>query len=640
MRRGFAAVLSILAVSFTSTLLAQESRDAVPLNDWPVPFEQIRAKVMETEPLRIAERSLHPSANAVPSAASHFITVVPCRILDTRMASGPYGGPAFTPGLTRTFNIPGGPCAGIPIAAAYSLNFTIVGFDGGGGFVSAFPSGTTRPLVSTMDFGKDPAFALANAAIIPADATGSIDVYSSGNTQLIIDINGYFVEGVVTNLNPGTGMTGGGTGNVTLGIANSGVGTAQIADGAVTDAKVATITSAGKVANSATTATSANVANTIVARDGAGDFAAGALTLFGKIDQTSINGLVARGTFGSGTIPTIGPGTRMMWYPGKAAFRAGYVTSTQWDDANVGEFSTAMGYNSTAWGYSTAMGYSAFASGFASTAMGYAATTIGLYSTAMGEFTTASGDVSTAMGDHTTASGAGSTAMGSRTTASGAGSTAMGDHTTASGDYSTAIGAYASTSEISRLGEIQHAGAFVYGDASTVSTSSLVRASADNQFVVRAAGGTTFYSNAAMTIGVSLAANGASWAMVSDRNRKEDFRDINGEEILHKLAALPVTSWRYKNDDSGNRYIGPMAQDFHALFGLGTDTTIATLDVDGVTFAGIKALERRTADLQTENNALGQRTADLQAENTALRDQLGLLMRRVDQLEVKGPAAQ
>ena len=108
---------------------------------------------------------------------------------------------------------------------------------------------------------------------------------------------------------------------------------------------------------------------------------------------------------------------------------------------------------------------------------------------------------------------------------------------------------------------------------------------------------------------------------MSDRNRKEDFRDINGEEILNKLAALPVTSWRYKNDDSGNRYIGPMAQDFHSLFGLGTDTTIATLDVDGVTLAGIKALERRTADLQVENSAL--------------REQLERVMRRVEQLEAK-----
>src|ERR1700681_5111923 len=98
MRRRLAAVLSVLAVSFTSMLLAQESRESVPLNDWRVPFEQIRAKVMETEPLRIAERSLHPSVDAVPSAASHFINIVPCRGVDTRLANGTYCGPKLVGG--------------------------------------------------------------------------------------------------------------------------------------------------------------------------------------------------------------------------------------------------------------------------------------------------------------------------------------------------------------------------------------------------------------------------------------------------------------------------------------------------------------------------------------------------------------
>src|SRR2546428_8489714 len=126
-------------------------------------------------------------------------------------------------------------------------------------------------------------------------------------------------------------------------LAANAVTTGAIQDGAVTDAKVGTLSTAGKVANSATTATPSNVANAIVVRDGAGGFAAGALTLSGKIDQTSIDGVVARGTVFSGAIPATGTGTRMMWYPGKAAFRAGYVGGTEWEDANVGIYSTAMG---------------------------------------------------------------------------------------------------------------------------------------------------------------------------------------------------------------------------------------------------------------------------------------------------------
>ena len=204
--------------------------------------------------------------------------------------------------------------------------------------------------------------------------------------------------------------------------------------------------------------------------------------------------VVASGTFIKyADIGSPGPGTRLAWYPLKAAFRAGRLwddpTTTTvnedaaWDSANMGQHSVAMGYNTTASGdesmamgrattasgyastaigkyttashkFSTAMGYSTTASGYGSTAMGQEtnaietrATAMGFYttasgnsSTAMGSSTTASGVVSTAMGTSTTASGNHSTAMGSGTLASGEGSTAMGAGTTASGDYSTAMG--------------------------------------------------------------------------------------------------------------------------------------------------------------------------------------------------------
>jgi hypothetical protein len=334
----------------------------------------------------------------------------------------------------------------------------------------------------------------------------------------------------------------------------------------------------------------------------------GNLTLSGKFDQTSIDGLVSRGTYFSGAIPAEGAGTRLMWYPGKAAFRAGEVGGTQWDDANVGDHSIATGFNT-------------IASGSESIAMGLNTTASGAGSTALGAGTSSSNDSSTAMGSGSSASGLASTAMGFSSSASGFASTAMGTFASATGDYSTAMGYYASTTTPG-VGGAPRQGAFVYGDTST---SNVVGPTANDQFVVRAAGGTIFYSNAAMDKGVFLAANGASWASVSDRNRKEDFLPVDGEQILSRLAALPVTSWRYKNDQSGQRYIGPMAQDFHALFGLGTDTTIATLDVDGVTLAGIKALAAKTKALENDN--------------ATLRDQVERLIQRVEQLEAKRTAS-
>jgi formylglycine-generating enzyme required for sulfatase activity len=145
------------------------------------------------------------------------------------------------------------------------------------------------------------------------------------------------------------------------------------------------------------------------------------------------NSVISTGTFGIGTVPVAGAGTRLMWVPGKSAFRAGTVDGGEWDVANVGDFSTAMGRGTTARGaYSTAMGRRTTASG--------------VYSTASGDFSAARGAFSTAMGLQTTASGAFSTAMGRGTTASGAYSTASGVYSTARGDYSTASGVYSTAS--------------------------------------------------------------------------------------------------------------------------------------------------------------------------------------------------
>jgi hypothetical protein len=72
-----------------------------------------------------------------------------------------------------------------------------------------------------------------------------------------------------------------------------------------------------------------------------------------------------------GLPPLQGAGRRMMWYPNKAAFRVGYVNGTQWDQPNIGTYSFASGFGTTAsQGYSTAMGYFSIASGTASTAIG------------------------------------------------------------------------------------------------------------------------------------------------------------------------------------------------------------------------------------------------------------------------------
>ncbi len=166
-------------------------------------------------------------------------------------------------------------------------------------------------------------------------------------------------------------------------------------------------------------------------------------------------GALFYGTHGSGTGSSLGAGTRMMWYPKKSAFRAGYVGDTQWDDTNIGDYSVAMGAHTWATGegstsfgsgsqatgeYSTAMGYNSYATGNISTSLGNNNYATGNSSVALGENNTTSGYISSALGYNNTASGDYSIAGGSGSTASGNTSVALGNYNTASGDYSVAIG--------------------------------------------------------------------------------------------------------------------------------------------------------------------------------------------------------
>ncbi|MBE0663243.1 MAG: tail fiber domain-containing protein [Bacteroidales bacterium] len=104
-----------------------------------------------------------------------------------------------------------------------------------------------------------------------------------------------------------------------------------------------------------------------------------------------------------GLAPVSGPGTRMMWYPDKAAFRAGRVTGTQWDSENIGYYSTAIGFNNTAFGwFSNAWGSVTTASGSQSTAWGFNSIASGTSATAWGENTRAPSFAETAFGYNNT----------------------------------------------------------------------------------------------------------------------------------------------------------------------------------------------------------------------------------------------
>jgi hypothetical protein len=301
-------------------------------------------------------------------------------------------------------------------------------------------------------------------------------------------------------------------------------------------------------------------------------------------------GLVARGTYDSGNsggIAADGPGVRMLWFPGKAAFRVGGINGTQWDDANIG-----------------------------------------LYSNAFGQDVRALGDNALAVGARATAANTGTIALGEDVTATGANSVVLGYKASSS----TSVGS-------PRLGT------FVFGDRST--TTDTIHAEVTNSAMWRVANGFRIYTSSTRSTGVTFQSGTAAsnwgqsnaviststgaylhtngtWTNASDRNRKHLFETVQGEDVLTRLRALPITTWSYKVENRDVRHLGPMAQDFRATFGLGDDDkVISTVDGDGVALAAAKALEARTAEQKARIEALERENAALRARLDRIEAALG-----------------
>jgi uncharacterized repeat protein (TIGR03803 family) len=130
--------------------------------------------------------------NPVPSPLQ-FVAITPCRVVDTRNPSGPFGGPAIPGNSARSFPLSEGdnPCSIPPNAAAYSLNVTVIP-QGRLGYLTIWPTGEGQPTSSTLN--SPDGRTKANAVIIPAGTpSGSVSVFVTNTTNVILDINGYFI---------------------------------------------------------------------------------------------------------------------------------------------------------------------------------------------------------------------------------------------------------------------------------------------------------------------------------------------------------------------------------------------------------------------------------------------------------------
>src|SRR5262249_11821532 len=137
-----------------------------------------------------------------------FVAMTPCRIVDTRVTSGfpgAFGPPSLIGGFSRTFPFQSSTACPLPaIAQAYSVNIAVVpaGFLD---FITVWPTGQPRPNAATLN--SYVATVIANAAIVPAGTGGSVDVYAGHNTEIIIDINGYYAPQSGLTLAPGSAGT-------------------------------------------------------------------------------------------------------------------------------------------------------------------------------------------------------------------------------------------------------------------------------------------------------------------------------------------------------------------------------------------------------------------------------------------------
>src|ERR1017187_7686871 len=137
------------------------------------------------------------SPAALAQVPLQFVAVHPCRVVDTRLAPGPFGGPALQGQTSRDFAIPESACSIPSTAAAYSLNVAVVP-PGGLGYLTVWPAGQPRPVIATLNSvdGR----IKANAAIIPAGTNEAISVYATQTTDVILDIDGYFVPATSATL--------------------------------------------------------------------------------------------------------------------------------------------------------------------------------------------------------------------------------------------------------------------------------------------------------------------------------------------------------------------------------------------------------------------------------------------------------
>lgn len=157
---------------------------------------RVRTPTLTPTPTTTPSPTMTPTATRTPTATpiptpQAFHSAAPCRVVDTRNADGPVGGPALQAGAERAFPFRGQ--CGIPATArSVSINVTVTASTAPG-HLRIYPGGTAPPLVSAINYQTEQT--RANNAIFVLGPNGALAVFcgqAAGTVHLIADVNGWF----------------------------------------------------------------------------------------------------------------------------------------------------------------------------------------------------------------------------------------------------------------------------------------------------------------------------------------------------------------------------------------------------------------------------------------------------------------
>ena len=135
--------------------------------------------------------SFFDSGGVFTPPGTDFYTVYPCRVLDSRQATGPWGGQPLAAGQERALAVAG--TCGVPAtAAALSFNLTVTAGTAPGN-IRLYPAGSPRVLSSVLNFASGQT--CSNNGVVTLGAEGNLEVFSgqtSGRVHVILDVSGYF----------------------------------------------------------------------------------------------------------------------------------------------------------------------------------------------------------------------------------------------------------------------------------------------------------------------------------------------------------------------------------------------------------------------------------------------------------------